>query len=479
MSASTPESRFTVNNDETVTDSVTGLTWRQCVEGMSGTNCSTGSASKFTWQEALIHAESQTSWRLPNIKELISLIERRCQNPAIALSIFPATPENPESFFWSSSLSAANTAKAWSIDFASGFNGNLGLRTNSFYVRLVKGGGTSNTVALVAPENLVAVAGNGQVSLTWDGVSAASSYQLVDEAGQVLVATVTESTYVFTGLTNNQSYTFRVASRDAAGKLSAYSPVVTAMPQLNPDPIDEYSYKEPLKLTDTGIIWGGNYPDMNNTTCIGETITEQDCSHGQDFADNDGSDGHAGFSFTKIASDGSILPASANVWACVRDNVTNFMWEVKQGGNNIVGDEGLHDTDDRYNSYDTNTITNGGYSGYEDNNGATCHAYQANNPASYCNTEAFVNRVNKASLCGYSDWSMPTPEALRSIVDYSRFKPSIDIDYFPATKLNWYWSSSPDASKPYLTRYVDFNYGNDGNYNHYNDLYVRLVRGGK
>ena len=95
-------------------------------------------------------------------------------------------------------------------------------------------------------------------------------------------------------------------------------------------------------LNDTGITWGGNYPSGNNATCIGETINQQDCSHGRDVTHNDDSDGHAGFSFTKLDSSGNILAASATQWSCVQDNITGLIWEIK------TDDGGIHD---KYNYY--------------------------------------------------------------------------------------------------------------------------------
>jgi hypothetical protein len=54
--------------------------WKQCAEGLSGATCQTGSAQTFTWANALAHAEASTfanytDWRLPNVKELSSLVE--------------------------------------------------------------------------------------------------------------------------------------------------------------------------------------------------------------------------------------------------------------------------------------------------------------------------------------------------------------------------------------------------------------------
>jgi len=118
---SKPDSRYTYNaaGDE-VTDSVTGLIWKRCAEGMSysGGTCA-GMASSFTWEGALAHAETQngpSGWRLPNPKELTSLVETACINPSINLTAFPATPYN----HWTSSPSWSDPNLAWYAHFANG-----------------------------------------------------------------------------------------------------------------------------------------------------------------------------------------------------------------------------------------------------------------------------------------------------------------------------------------------------------------------
>ncbi len=139
--ASAPDSRFTANGDGTVTDRATGLIWKQCAEGLSGADCLTGSATNFTWQQALQHAEAavfagSSLWRLPNKKELASLVEQRCYAPAINSRFFPNTPS---SWFWSSSPYAGYSYDAWVVYFA---NGDVygSYKRSSDEVRLVRGG---------------------------------------------------------------------------------------------------------------------------------------------------------------------------------------------------------------------------------------------------------------------------------------------------------------------------------------------------
>ncbi|MDO8947226.1 MAG: DUF1566 domain-containing protein [Desulfocapsaceae bacterium] len=232
-------------------------------------------------------------------------------------------------------------------------------------------------------------------------------------------------------------------------------------------------------LNDTGITWGGSYPTGNNADCTGEEIGAQDCSHGRDFTNNDPSDGHAGFSFTKIANNGTELPATATLgsgageWACTRDNVTGLIWEVK------TSDDGLRDQNDSYYWYNTDPTTNGGAVGYADP-GNTCEGYIAGQPVTYCNTEAYTARVNTAGLCGLSDWRMPSVKELEGIVSFDRSLPAIDTNFFPNTpQYSVVWSGSPYADYSDYAWYVGFGYGYSGIVLRYNNYQVRLVRGGQ
>jgi len=100
-------------------------------------------------------------------------------------------------------------------------------------------------------------------------------------------------------------------------------------------------------LNDTGITTCSNETE-NNLTCPQTDYPGQDAEYGRDVTHNDDSDGHAGFSFTKIDENGDDLPASATSWNCVRDNVTGLIWEVKtdDGGLREIGtslDSGIND----------------------------------------------------------------------------------------------------------------------------------------
>ena len=143
--ASTPTSQLQDNGDGTVTDLKTGLMWKQCAEGLSGSDCASGSLEKLTWSLSLQRAKDvndgagfagHRDWRVPNIKELASLVELQCYSPAINLTRFPNTPSTS---FSSSSAYAGNGDAGWYVAFDSGQVWGLVAKDRPFALRLVRG----------------------------------------------------------------------------------------------------------------------------------------------------------------------------------------------------------------------------------------------------------------------------------------------------------------------------------------------------
>ena len=144
----TPNSRYTINTDGTVLDKQTGLIWMRCSLGqtLSNNTCS-GSTKNYNWQTALQIADTtvfagQTDWRLPNIKELRSIVDYHCINPSINLTIFPNTLSGTQTdgFFSSSYI---DNMYVWGLSFAGGYNNYYGQyadKTHDGFVRLVRGG---------------------------------------------------------------------------------------------------------------------------------------------------------------------------------------------------------------------------------------------------------------------------------------------------------------------------------------------------
>jgi len=259
-----------------------------------------------------------------------------------------------------------------------------------------------------------------------------------------------------------------------AGSGSNITPILTLL-LLDSDP---FIAKITGKLNDTGIDWGGDDPNGNNTTCTSNISAPQDCHQGRDHSHDNDSDGHAGFSFVKIDRHGDILPASATSWDCVGDKVTGLMWEVKKNKNGVQKDS-LHDADDTYTWYNTDNATNGGAPGSDGAGKNTCYGYNASVSGTFCNTEAYVNRVNDQGWCGHSDWRLPALEELAGIVDFSRANPSIDPAYLPNTLPAYFWSASSYAGDSYKAWNVYFLDGPSVNYTRKHSFYARLVRGGQ
>ena len=216
-----------------------------------------------------------------------------------------------------------------------------------------------------------------------------------------------------------------------------------------------------LPLNDTGITECAD-GSPNYLPCPVNGYPEQDAQYGRDKTANDDSDGHAGFSFTKLDSNGNPLAASAKSWTCVRDNVTGLTWEVK------TDNGGLRDKDWTYTWYNPDATTNGGGAGIQ--NGGTC-------AGSACDTQAFVQAVNSQGLCGARDWRLPPDRELMSIVSNDRIYPAIDADWFPYSQSLRFWSSSPWADYYDSAWLVYFSNGSVGWGFKGSAFYVRLVRG--
>ncbi|MGR0481011.1 MAG: Lcl C-terminal domain-containing protein [Candidatus Electronema sp. V4] len=141
-------SHFLDKGDGTVVDGQAKLMWKKCLEGLSGTTCSTGTVLTFDWAGALSLSGTSfatySDWRLPNIKELQSIVEEQCDNPAINATVFPNVPAASQA--WSSSpysesvVSGSTTYwKAWAVYFTNGaVSLPLSRSTNTLHVRLVR-----------------------------------------------------------------------------------------------------------------------------------------------------------------------------------------------------------------------------------------------------------------------------------------------------------------------------------------------------
>ena len=310
--------------------------------------------------------------------------------------------------------------------------------------------------------------GDGQLTLNWPTQGSATPislcvaqepisdpYNCLTASGSTTrtLAAVT-APYALSGLSNGQRYYLVLLAEPASG-----APYVSSSLDLVP-------VKASLgKLNDTGIT---SCADLSNWSlpCPVADFPGQDAESGRDVSANDDSDGHAGFSFTKVSSSGEALATSAPEWSCVRDNVTGLLWEIH------TDDGGLRDKDNWYSWYNPDATTNGGDAGTQ--NGGQCSGGIS------CDTESYVAAVNAAGLCGYHDWRLPTLTELQGLVDYGIHEgPTIDTHFFPDTQQNVYWSSSAVAGVTYLAWYVGFNDGAPDWHLKNGVNQLRLVRSGQ
>jgi hypothetical protein len=115
------EGRFVDNGDGTVTDKCTGLMWQKAAADVNGDGQST-EEDVIRWCDALTYCQGldfagHHDWRLPNVRELQSIVDYSRFNPAIdpAFDLIPFT-----SFFWSSTSSVASPDSVWGVFFSSG-----------------------------------------------------------------------------------------------------------------------------------------------------------------------------------------------------------------------------------------------------------------------------------------------------------------------------------------------------------------------
>jgi len=130
-----PDPRFTDNNNGTVTDNLTGLMWMKNAD--AGNDCDGTDTGRETWADALASAAAcnagsgfagYTDWRLPNVRELQSLVHYGVYNPAVPNTAGTGkwTEGQPftgvqSSLYWSSTTFAIYTSFAWYVYLSYGY----------------------------------------------------------------------------------------------------------------------------------------------------------------------------------------------------------------------------------------------------------------------------------------------------------------------------------------------------------------------
>ena len=115
-----------------VTDNKTSLEWQDDY------SYNANAIKETTWENAIDYCEALAldggNWRLPNKKELQSILDRSKFNPSLDNTVFTKTQN---SIYWMSTSYAANSGNAWVVLFIYGNSGHRN-KNNSHYVRCVR-----------------------------------------------------------------------------------------------------------------------------------------------------------------------------------------------------------------------------------------------------------------------------------------------------------------------------------------------------
>lgn len=127
------QNNYVDNGDGTVTDTMSNLVWQKDDDGVAR-----------NWQSALAYCENlslagSSDWRLPDVKELSSLVtiipsDETYYAPAISATYFPTA----KSDYWSSTTIKYSTEYAWYVRFSSGGVDTDGDKTEFRYARCVR-----------------------------------------------------------------------------------------------------------------------------------------------------------------------------------------------------------------------------------------------------------------------------------------------------------------------------------------------------
>ncbi len=154
--ADRPPQQFRDNGDGTVSDLTTGLMWQQdSVQGIS-------------WKDGLAYCSDlqlggYSDWRLPDVNELISLVDYSQSSPSIDESYFT----NTSTHYWSSTTYPSDPRKAYHVCFLRGRAEVYGKSDQgaASHLRAVRGIVSDNSSTTTTVPGAAALLSNSMVSM--------------------------------------------------------------------------------------------------------------------------------------------------------------------------------------------------------------------------------------------------------------------------------------------------------------------------
>ena len=295
------------------------------------------------------------------------------------------------------------------------------------------------------------------LTLTQNGIAAPEDF-IVDISGLALKLPAET-------LSTNITFTARDDSFDEGGESVIYTIASVGNATINSNKNTLAFYIPGQKnFNDTGYVTYFDGTDYDSVTPP-SSHPNQDADFGLDVTNGDEhSDGEYGFRYTKLDAHGNRLTPSATDWRCVRDEHTGLYIEAKQAPIALPSQSEVdtwvknHKDDPdanpypwdsqssswrsasyTYTWYDSDNTTNGGYAGAPNdllyNAGpisSQCAYINDGSGSNYCNTASYIDSLNSRSICGITDWRLPSPVEARSFINFNVGSvPAGAVDFFP------------------------------------------------
>ena len=295
------------------------------------------------------------------------------------------------------------------------------------------------------------------LTLTQSGIAAPEDF-IVDISGLALKLPAET-------LSTNITFTARDDSFDEGGESVIYTIASVGNATINSNKNTLAFYIPGQKnFNDTGYVTYFDGTDYDSVTPP-SSHPNQDADFGLDVTNGDEhSDGEYGFRYTKLDAHGNRLTPSATDWRCVRDEHTGLYIEAKQAPIALPSQSEVdtwvknHKDDPdanpypwdsqssswrsasyTYTWYDSDNTTNGGYAGAPNDLlysagpiSSQCAYINDGSGSNYCNTASYIDSLNSRSICGITDWRLPSPVEARSFINFNVGSvPASAVDFFP------------------------------------------------